>query len=71
MALITIPAWSSATPDSGVVRGVAEGLGEIFPVPQHPGSVLVWLGSTVGDPPSGHESSLRDGGSNRDVLHEA
>lgn len=58
MKFIVVPTRHDDTPDHAVLSGIAHGLSELFPVPQHPGGVLRWLGS-----PSEDRIGLREQGS--------
>lgn len=57
MKFIVVPARHDDEPEQAVLSGVAQGLSELFPVPQHPGGVLRWLSS-----PAGERIGLRDQG---------
>lgn len=56
--------------DDALLRGIADGLGELFPVPQHPRHVLTWLSSAAGENGGGEQTPLQDMPP-REMLHEA
>jgi hypothetical protein len=57
MKFKVVPTRHDDTLDDAVLSGIAHGLSELFPVPQHPGGVLRWLGS-----PSEERIGFRDQG---------
>ncbi len=70
MPFLFIPAWSGDAPDRAILQGIAEGLNDLFPVPQHPGSVAIWLTSADGDQAAHREQAPRHEGSPREMFHE-
>lgn len=71
MPFLTIPAWSGDAPDRAILQGIAEGLNDLFPLPQHPGAVVIWLDSADGRQAGHDEEAAHQDRAPRDMLHES
>lgn len=70
MKFIVVPGRHGDVSDDAVLRGVAEGLSEFFPVPQHPHPILAWLRSAPDEHAGGQQAPGQDVVP-REVLNEA
>jgi hypothetical protein len=66
-----VTAAQNSEPDQAVLMGVADGLRELYSLPEHPSSVDAWLNSDAADHTRRGEPASRRDEPSREMLDEA